>query len=218
MKEIFTALCKAQSEFPKVLKNCVNPMFKSHYADLENCLQAVRPALNKNGLFLRQVVTNGENCVCVETIIGHVSGAEISSGVLSIPVAMGKGIGAQAVGSAMTYAKRYSLCAFLGISADDDDDGNEAQVNKPQGMRAPQRPAPKPVQPKPAPAPSPADIADDAAIGLHEEVAEYKARIVEAESMDDLNAIAEELKVCNFPESATQAIRTVWANKKKEFI
>ena len=53
---------------------------------------------------------------------------------------------------------------------------------------------------------------------MREEVAEYTARIVESENMNDLNAIAEELKVCNFPESATKAIRTVWANKRKEFV
>ena len=217
MKNLIQALVKAQSQFKPVSKNKTNPMFKSKYADLESIISAVRPILNANGLFMRQIVGNGENCVTVETIISHVEGAELSSGVLSIPVNFGKGVGAQAVGSAITYAKRYSLCAFLGIAADEDDDGNSANLERPNSYTPPARQAPRPA-PKPADAPSPADIADDAAIGLHEEVAEYKARIVEAENMDDLNAIAEELKVCNFPKAATQAIRTVWANKKKEFV
>jgi hypothetical protein len=194
-------------------------MFKSKYADLESIISAVRPILNANGLFMRQIVGNGENCVTVETIISHVEGAELSSGILSIPVNFGKGVGAQAVGSAITYAKRYSLCSFLGIAADEDDDGNSANLERPNTYTPPARQAPRPA-PKPAAdhSPSPADIADDADIGLREEVAEYTARIVESENMNDLNAIAEELKVCNFPESATKAIRTVWANKRKEFV
>ncbi len=221
MKNLIQALVKAQSEFKPVAKNKINPMFNKYkYADLESILSCVRPVLNANGLFMRQIVGNGENCITCETIISHVDGAELSSGILAVPVSFGKGVGAQAVGSAITYAKRYSLCAFLGIAAEDDDDGNIACEVKPNRYTPPpEKQAPRPA-PKPdaAPAPSPADIADDAAIGLREEVAEYTARIVEAENVDELNEIAEELKVCAYPESATKALRTVWGNKYKEFV
>lgn len=219
MNEIYKSLIKAQSEFPKIQKNCVNPMFKSRYADLETILAAVRPVLNKYGIYLRQIVTNSDNAICVETILSHESGEEISSGVLSVPVNMGKGIGAQAVGSAITYGKRYSLSAFLGISADDDDDGNEAQIRPAQKMSAPaKKPAPQ-AAPKPAPVkqPTPADIDDDNAIGERELVAEFKARIVECESEPELKELGAEIGVTPMSDSAKQEVRTVYKNKLKEF-
>lgn len=126
---IYAALAAAQAEFRPVVKNCINPAFGSKYADLQSILDATRPALNRHGLFLFQRVTSAKDGVSVETCVSHSSGETLSSGVLFIPVLSPKNP-SQAFGSAETYARRYSLSAFLGVSADEDDDGNGAKVDE----------------------------------------------------------------------------------------
>lgn len=126
---IYAALAAAQAEFRPVVKNCVNPAFGSKYADLQSILDATRPVLNRHGLFLYQRATSSKDGVSVETCVGHVSGETLSSGVMFVPL-VGVKNAAQALGSAETYARRYSLSAFLGVSADEDDDGNGAELDK----------------------------------------------------------------------------------------
>ena len=128
-ENIYAALAAAQAEFKPVVKNCVNPAFGSKYADLQSILDATRPALNRHGLFLFQRVTSSKDGVSVETCVTHATGGTLSSGVLFIPVVNPKNP-AQAFGSAETYARRYSLSAFLGVNADDDDDGNGAEMDE----------------------------------------------------------------------------------------
>lgn len=128
-ENIYAALAAAQAEFKPVAKNCVNPAFNSKYADLQSILDATRPALNRHGLFLFQRVTSSTDGVSVETVVTHSSGETLSSGVLFLPVISPKNP-SQAFGSAETYARRYSLSAFLGVSADEDDDGNGAKVDE----------------------------------------------------------------------------------------
>lgn len=150
---VFRDLADAQSEFAPVVFNRVNPAFKNRYADLAAILAAVRPALNRHGLFLSQRVTSTGGSVEVETVIMHKSGETISSGILSIPVDVRGGNRAQAFGSARTYACRYSLSSFLGVAADDDDDGNACA---PVPAAKPAKAATKVAKPTPAPAPAPA--------------------------------------------------------------
>lgn len=126
---IYAALAAAQAEFKPIAKNCVNPAFGSKYADLQSILDGTRPALNRHGLFLFQRVMSSKDGVSVETCVTHAGGGTLSSGVLFIPVISPKNP-AQAFGSAETYARRYSLSAFLGVSADEDDDGNGAKVDE----------------------------------------------------------------------------------------
>ena len=133
---LFKALAAAQAEFQTPQKNCVNPAFKSRYADLQSCLAAVKPALNRHGIFLCQRICSDAASVTVETVVTHESGETLSSGALTVPYVATKGNPAQALGSARTYACRYSLCSFLGIAADDDDDGNAAGT-----QQRPQSPA-----------------------------------------------------------------------------
>lgn len=128
-ENIYAALAAAQAEFKPVVKNCVNPAFNSKYADLQSILDATRPALNRHGLFLFQRVASSKDGVSVETCVSHSSGETLSSGVLFLPVISPKNP-AQGFGSAETYARRYSLSAFLGVSADEDDDGNGAKVDE----------------------------------------------------------------------------------------
>ena len=140
---LFKALAKAQSAFKPVTKNKKAAYGK--YADLTETLNAVRPALNENGLFLYQDVRSVREGVIVKTIIAHESGEALESGELFMPVgASGKINAAQAFGSARTYACRYSLSSFLGIAADDDDDGNASgspmQQSQPQKRPASRSP------------------------------------------------------------------------------
>ena len=139
MKEISSALVKAQKEFGPALKSSTNPAFRSRYADLSACVEAVIDALNNNDIFLMQPTHECTDGVIVETIFIHSSGEQMSSGKLHVPATKHD---AQGYGSALTYARRYSLMTACGI-APEDDDGNNA--SKPKAAPA-----------KPAAAPAPA--------------------------------------------------------------
>lgn len=121
------ALSKAQSTIQGAIKDTANPFFKSKYADLASVKDAIQVPLSSNGLSYVQVVHNPENGVGVETILMHASGEWLSGGVVFVPVSKAD---AQGYGSALTYARRYSLSAITGV-APEDDDGNAASVAKP---------------------------------------------------------------------------------------
>lgn len=116
------AFVAAQKGFGAALKTSTNPHFRSRYADLSACVEAVIDALNQNDLALLQVTHPAEAGVAVETILLHSSGESISGGILHVPASKQD---AQGYGSALTYARRYSLMATCGI-APEDDDGNAA--------------------------------------------------------------------------------------------
>lgn len=116
------ALVKAQKAFGPALKTHSNPAFKSRYADLGACIEAVAEALNDAGLALVQRVHEVESGVCVETLFIHESGQVISGGRLRVPATKND---PQGYGSALTYARRYSLMSACG-HAPEDDDGNAA--------------------------------------------------------------------------------------------
>ena len=130
MKEIFSALAKAQRNFEPALKKSTNPLFRSSYAALDVVVDAVREPLNEQNIFLSQSVVCCEAGVTVETIFCHASGESFSAGKVFIPIMLDKEKRktAHAQMSALTYAKRASLCAACGI-APQDDDGNGATVD-----------------------------------------------------------------------------------------
>jgi hypothetical protein len=126
MKEISAALVKAQRQFGPALKSSTNPHFKSRYADLAACIEAVIDGLNNNGIALIQQTHECEHGVMVETIFVHESGETFSAGKLHVPAQKND---PQGYGSALTYARRYSLMAACGI-APEDDDANAASKKK----------------------------------------------------------------------------------------
>lgn len=126
MKQIAAALVKAQKAFGPALKSSSNPHFKSKYADLAACVEAVVDSLNASGIMLMQKTHECESGVMVETVFIHESGEELSSGKLHVPASKQD---PQGYGSALTYARRYSLMAACGI-APEDDDGNAASKPK----------------------------------------------------------------------------------------
>jgi hypothetical protein len=120
MKNIATAFIKAKRAFSPALKDKTNPAFRSKYADLGACLEAVNDALLENGIALYQETHDDDTGVTVETVLLHESGEHIRSGKLHVPAAKQD---PQGYGSALTYARRYSLMTACGI-APEDDDGN----------------------------------------------------------------------------------------------
>jgi len=121
-KNIAAAFVKAQRAFGPALKTSTNPHFKSKYADLANCVEAVVDALNANGIALMQRTFECKDGVMVETVFVHESGEVMECGMLHVPAGKQD---PQGYGSALTYARRYSLLAATGL-APEDDDGNQA--------------------------------------------------------------------------------------------
>jgi hypothetical protein len=122
MQAVSAALVKAQRNFAPALKSATNPHFRSKYADLSACVEAVIDALNDAGIMLMQKQHPCDGGVSIETIFVHESGEQLSAGILNVPASKQD---PQGYGSALTYARRYSLMAACGI-APEDDDGNAA--------------------------------------------------------------------------------------------
>jgi methionine aminopeptidase len=121
--EISKALLAIQKEIETIKKNAVNPFYNSQYATLDEILEIVKPICNKNGVSLVQDI----NGLQISTMLIHESGEWIQQEGLTLPNEKNT---AQGAGSAVTYGRRYSLSAMLGIATEQDDDGNGAQ--KPQ--------------------------------------------------------------------------------------
>jgi hypothetical protein len=123
--ELAKALAAAQGEFTPVKKNRVNPHFGSKYADLDNVMRMAAPILGKHGIAVMQLPSYDEagNEILVTTIM-HSSGEWVQERMyLHLK-------DAQAHGSALTYAKRYSYGGGVGVATDDDDDGSQATDKK----------------------------------------------------------------------------------------
>lgn len=123
INEIATALAKAQGELKPAVKDAVNPAYRSKYADLASVWAACHEAFPKHGIAIVQDLRAEDGCVSVITRLAHASGQWMEFGPFHVPLAKQD---AHGVGSAATYAKRYALCAAVGVSADEDDDGNAA--------------------------------------------------------------------------------------------
>lgn len=134
MKTIAAAFVKAQKEFAPALKTSTNPHFRSKYVSLDGCIEAVLDALNNNGIGLIQTTLDCDNGVKIETVLIHESGETLSGGILHVPAPKQD---PQGYGSALTYARRYSLMATCGI-APEDDDGNMASERAGSVVKKPQ--------------------------------------------------------------------------------
>lgn len=154
INELAKALATAQAEIQNPVKNQTNPHFKSDYVDLAGGLDAIRPALSKHGLSIVQTTALDGELMMLTTRLLHSSGQWIESTypVIRFPAQQ------QAIGSALSYARRYSVFAMAGVAAaSDDDDGNEGSKDK---TPAPMKP--KPVQRRDEPPPSHDDFPGDA--------------------------------------------------------
>lgn len=148
-KEFATAIVKFRAALKAALKDARNPFFNTSYADLEAIIEAARQPLADNGLAYLTFMHESVASARVETILLHESGETFSCGIVDVPVIKKD---AQGFGSAMTYARRYSLQAALGVPASDDD-GNAAAKAPP---KEPTRAEPTKVkQPKKGAMPGP---------------------------------------------------------------
>jgi hypothetical protein len=127
INEIAAAGAKAQFEMQPAIKDAVNPAFRSKYADYAAIREAAR-VYAKHGIAAWQDATLTERGVSVITRLTHSSGQWMEFGPMTVPLSKQD---AHGVGSATTYAKRYALSTALGISADEDDDGNAAVQQSP---------------------------------------------------------------------------------------
>ncbi len=153
INELAAALAKAQACMGPAIKGAKNPHFRSSYADLSSVVEAIRGPFTAEGLGWLQApsVSTESGLVTVTTRIIHSSGQWVEAAVSAVPGRGGKAdLSPQAVGSAITYLRRYGLQAMAGVpSADDDGEGAQGR-----GRHAPQRP-PQRRAPAPAPAPAP---------------------------------------------------------------
>lgn len=142
--KILPALIKFQTSVCSVGKNKSNPHFGSRYADLSAIMDEARPILGENDLgIVQNLVESSPDEVRLLTTLYHTSGQWFSSLITLKPSKTDP----QGVGSAITYARRYSLSPLLGIVTEEDDDGNAA--SGPGNTKAP-----APAQKAPAPAPA----------------------------------------------------------------
>lgn len=122
INELATALSKAQGEIMPAIKDSKNPFFKSNYADLSSVWNACRSALTKNGLAVVQMTDRKDGELILITTLTHASGQWMRS----FSPLLNEKNNAQGLGSAITYMRRYALCAIVGVTCDDDDDGNDS--------------------------------------------------------------------------------------------
>lgn len=135
--DLAAALAKAQGEFKPVTKSKTAKVrspkgdFEYKYSTLDELITATRAALSSNGIACFQPARTQGDHVVVSTVLVHASGQSLTS-----PEIMFHGGGTpQTTGSALTYARRYSMSAALGVAAEDDDDGRAARVAAKQARR-----------------------------------------------------------------------------------
>lgn len=168
--ETITEICKAlvgfHSEVGRISKDGTNPHLKNRYATIDQIIEEIRPILATHGLFIMQMPTNTEaGEIRMTTRIYHTSGQWMESPTLTLKPQKQD---AQGIGSAVTYARRYSLTSFLSLNTGEDDDGCRASAReartatKPNQKAKPQpktNPKPQPQQ-QPKPEPSKPEVID----------------------------------------------------------
>jgi len=129
MSKLIEALLEVQKELDHAKAEATNPHFKSQYVKFEDLWDYAKKALNGRDIMIQQVSHECEVGACIETVLyGH--GDSLSTGKMIVRADKPT---AQAFGSAVTYAKRYSLSMALGIGADKDDDANNATSGAKRG-------------------------------------------------------------------------------------
>lgn len=120
MKELYSALMKAQQEFPPITKNKTAKAgsFSYSYADLEHVVKGVTPVLHRNGLLLVQSGGTDGGLQGLATELVHAETGQAIDSFFALP----KSEDAQDIGGSITFFRRYAICALLGIVTEDDND------------------------------------------------------------------------------------------------
>jgi hypothetical protein len=146
--KLAAALAKAQLSMETARKDAKNPHLGNRYADLTSCWAACRKPLGENGLSVAQLTKSvSPDLVKIVSVLLHESGEWIRS-ELTVPAGGNKGVNAaQAMGSAISYGRRYGLSALVGISTDDDDGTASGMPQGQQQARQQTTQAPRQQQP-----------------------------------------------------------------------
>lgn len=140
--ELADALAKAQGTMKPPVKNREVTVtmksggkYKFRYATLDSVFDSCQKALAENGLAIVQCPEVDANKVTIVTKLMHKSGQWIETGLLIVS----EGVNPQAIGSAISYGRRYAIASMLGLASEEDDDGNAAEGNDAEGRDLPQR-------------------------------------------------------------------------------
>lgn len=183
INELAAALAKAQAKLQPVIKDKTAKIptksggsYAYAYADLSSVWEAIRAALTENGIAVIQMPElTDAGLVNLTTMLTHSSGQWVRSAIATRP----SDTTPQAIGSAITYARRYALSAMVGVVADDDDDGaaasqpRQAATYEPQQGKAPRLPSQQAAAPQ-----QPADEAREAAAKAYAYISEQLGRPV----------------------------------------
>ena len=215
MKETLAeALAAAQADMGNALKNAKNTHFRSDYADLSAIRNAVIPHLSKHGIALVQIPESTENGISVRTLLKY-RNEEMDCGTLAIAVPQSRGNPAQAMGSAISYARRYSMASICAVaSSDEDDDGNSLHDSTRPGVKTAKKPAPKKQPAKKPPAKKVKDAApfdatkyqpliDLLASSAHDEPMQMLINIFNGNNPKTGTAYGQKWKVANWSEQLT---------------
>lgn len=132
-KTLLEAFLAVQAEAPAIQKSKINPAFKSKYVSLDTLMETVMPILNAHGLIWVTLPCRDEGEPALNYRLVHVTTGEAVQGTMPLMLAK---TDPQGQGSAITYSRRYSLMAVLGLVADEDDDGNSASKRQAAPARA----------------------------------------------------------------------------------
>lgn len=190
------ALAKAQGAMKPAKKDSENPHFRSKFADLASIREVAREPLAANGLAVMQRLTSTGTSVFITTHLIHASGEWVKDRC-EWPVAQRT---PQAMGSAITYGKRYAYSALLGIVAEEDDDGNAASAPNGNTSSNGYHQAPKPT---PAAKSSGPDAAERAIVSIRE-----------AQTLADLGGLTK--KITELGVSKDKAVRDEYAKRQNE--
>lgn len=144
ISKLAAALVKAQRQMGNATKDAANPFFRSKYADLNSVREAVTPALHEQGISLLQPTVHIDGKNFVRTTLLHESGEFVCSDTEVVVKEAGN---PQALGSAISYARRYGLSSLLSVGAEDDD--GEGAMGRKQDQKS-QQAAPAPAGDKKA--------------------------------------------------------------------
>jgi hypothetical protein len=136
-KTLAEALLAVQADTPALQKNAINPHFRNRYISLDALMEQTLPVLNKHGVVLLQHPTQVEGLPALRTKLLHAASGEFDEDTMLLSAAKPD---PQGQGSAITYARRYSLMSILGLVADEDDDGNAGSGGEPKAASRPVTP------------------------------------------------------------------------------
>lgn len=127
LNELFSALAKAQAEFGVAGHNAENPHFRSKFSDISELVRVSRPMLTKNGLsVIHQILPDASGEHYMHTILAHASGQYIETRIGIKPAKSD----IQALGGCITYLKRYTYAAIIGLVSSAEDDDGESQMSR----------------------------------------------------------------------------------------